>query len=75
MVRKRIEELLSELSVGIYEKESELALSMLAALAGESIILLGPPGVYQSRQMNQWYISSKCPVTVLMLMILSRYSR
>ena len=48
MVRKRIEELLTELSVGIYEKESELSLSMLAALAGESIILLGPPGVAKS---------------------------
>ncbi len=48
MVRKRIEELLIELSVGIYEKESELALSMLATLAGESIILLGPPGVAKS---------------------------
>ena len=48
MVRKRIEELLIELSVGLYEKESELALSMLAALAGESIILLGPPGVAKS---------------------------
>ncbi|MEE3416444.1 MAG: hypothetical protein VZR53_13865 [Prevotella sp.] len=33
------------------------------------------PNGMQSRQMNQWYISSKCPVTVLMLMILSRYSR
>ena len=32
----------------IFEKESEIALSLLAAVAGESIILLGPPGVAKS---------------------------
>lgn len=42
--------------------------------ASELTDYLCPNGM-QSRQMNQWYISSKCPVTVLMLMILSRYSR
>lgn len=48
MMKERIKKLLTELGNGIYEKESELALSMLAALAGESIILLGPPGVAKS---------------------------
>ena len=48
MIRKRIEELLQAINKGIYEKETELSLSLLAALAGESVILLGPPGVAKS---------------------------
>lgn len=48
MVKERIQQLLCELNKGIYEKDTELALSLLAALAGESIILLGPPGVAKS---------------------------
>lgn len=44
----RIQNLLREINKGIYEKETELALAMLAALAGESIILLGHPGVAKS---------------------------
>ena len=48
MIRKRIEELLQAINMGIYEKETELSLSLLAALAGESVILLGPPGVAKS---------------------------
>ena len=48
MIRKRIEELLQAINKGIYEKETELSLSLLAALAGESVILLSPPGVAKS---------------------------
>ena len=33
---------------GIYEKETEVMLALLAAIAGESIIILGPPGVAKS---------------------------
>ena len=47
-MRQRIESLLKELNKGIWEKDSEISLSLLAALAGESIILLGPPGVAKS---------------------------
>ncbi len=47
-MKERIEELLTLLNKGIYEKENEIALSLLAAVAGESIILLGPPGVAKS---------------------------
>lgn len=52
---ERFKLLLQEMNRGIYEKETEISLSLLAALAGESIILLGPPGVAKSmvaRQLN-----------------------
>ena len=47
-MKERIQQLLDVLNKGIYEKENEIALSLLAAIAGESIILLGPPGVAKS---------------------------
>lgn len=47
-MKQRIHELLAEINRGIYEKETETSLALLAALAGESIILLGPPGVAKS---------------------------
>lgn len=47
-IRSRIEALLQYLQQGIYEKNTETALALLAALSGESILLLGPPGVAKS---------------------------
>lgn len=47
-IKKRIQLLLAEMNRGVYEKETEISLSLLAALAGESILLLGPPGVAKS---------------------------
>ena len=49
-ITQRIRLLLSEMNRGVYEKETEINLSLLAALAGESILLLGPPGVANGSQ-------------------------
>ncbi len=50
---ERFKLLLREMNRGIYEKETEISLSLLAALAGESVILLGPPGVAKSMVARQ----------------------
>ena len=50
---ERFKLLLQEMNRGIYEKNTEISLSLLAALAGESIILLGPPGVAKSMVAKQ----------------------
>ena len=47
-MKTRIQSLLKALSEGVYEKDTELAMGLLAALAGESLLLLGPPGVAKS---------------------------
>ncbi len=45
---RRIQLLLRELNRGLYEKEAVVALALLAAVAGEGVFLLGPPGVAKS---------------------------
>ena len=40
--------MLTQLQSGIYEKDAEMSMALLAAMAGESILLLGPPGVAKS---------------------------
>ena len=50
---ERFKLLLQEMNRGIYEKNTEISLSLLAALAGESVILLGPPGVAKSMVTRQ----------------------
>jgi MoxR-like ATPase len=47
-VKDKIESLLKQLNAGIYEKEEVMALALLSSIAGESIFLLGPPGVAKS---------------------------
>ena len=45
LMKQRIQELLKEMSAGLYDKHTECALVLLTAIAGESILLLGPPGI------------------------------
>lgn len=47
-VRNKIEMLLQGLCKGLYEREQAIKLALLSAVAGESIFLLGPPGVGKS---------------------------
>lgn len=47
-VKPKITELLKRLSDGVIEKEEVIALSLLSSVAGESIFLLGAPGVAKS---------------------------
>lgn len=47
-IRQHITMLLKYMSEGIFEKENILAMSLLCAVAGESIFLLGPPGTAKS---------------------------
>lgn len=46
--KERIKKLLAHLAEGIFDKDDTLALGLLAAVSGESIFLLGPPGVAKS---------------------------
>jgi MoxR-like ATPase len=47
-VKDQIQKLLDGLNQGLYEKEEVMALALLSAVAGESIFLLGAPGVAKS---------------------------
>ncbi len=47
-MKEKIEELLGAMSKGAFEREEIISLALLSALAGESIFLLGLPGVGKS---------------------------
>lgn len=47
-MKKRIQEILSCMKTGTFERDDVLALSLLSAMSGESIFLLGLPGVGKS---------------------------
>ena len=63
MIREKINNLIREMSRGAYEREEVIALSLLSALAGESIFLLGLPGVGKSmvaRRLKSAFRNSTC---------------
>jgi len=47
-MQQRFSRLLGTLSAGVLERETALSLGLLALIAGESLFLLGPPGVAKS---------------------------
>ncbi|MDR0559148.1 MAG: AAA family ATPase, partial [Prevotellaceae bacterium] len=47
-IKQRIRTLLENLNKGVYEKENVISMALLSAVAGESIFLLGAPGVAKS---------------------------
>lgn len=47
-VDEHVRRLVSWMSEGIYEKEQQVAMALLCAVAGENIFLLGPPGTAKS---------------------------
>ena len=47
-VKERVKKILDGLNEGVFEKEEVIKLSLLSAIAGESIFLLGLPGVAKS---------------------------
>ena len=62
-IRAVIKNLIQEMSRGAYEREEVIALSLLSAFAGESIFLLGLPGVGKSmvaRRLKSAFKDSTC---------------
>ena len=48
MIKQKIQTLLAELNHGIIERESAIKAALLTVLAGENMVLIGPPGTAKS---------------------------
>lgn len=62
-IRTRVNALLSQMNRGAFEREEVISLSLLSAFAGESIFLLGLPGVGKSmvaRRLKMAFKESTC---------------
>ena len=47
-MREKLEKIIDELNISLVERESHTKLALLTALAGENLILVGPPGTAKS---------------------------
>ena len=62
-MKQRFDKLIQDLSYNLYEKELEVRLGLLAAIAGENITLLGPPGIAKSmvaRRLSEAFVGASC---------------
>ena len=71
-IQKRLQLLLGQLNERVYGKQQFIALALLSALAGESMFLLGPPGVAKSMIGNRLKLAFKDATAFEYLM--SRFS-